>query len=85
VNAAAAGFLSDDTYLVPSADGIVIAYAALDGKPIKMIRAVGPIASSLLVRGNALVFGTGVPSAFGGSKSGLGLSVWTLDGEAPRL
>lgn len=82
-NAAAAGFLSDDTYLVPSADGTVIAYRATDGKPIKMIRAAGPISSSLLVRGNALVFGTGVPPAFGGSKSGMGLSVWTVEGATP--
>jgi polyvinyl alcohol dehydrogenase (cytochrome) len=72
------GFLSNDVYFVGSLDGTIKAYRAADGQVLMTVQAPGPIASSLFVQGDTLIFGTGVPAAFGGKQGGSGVSAYAV-------
>ncbi len=62
----AAGFLSNDVYFVGSLDGTIKGYSAADGKVVYDNKVTGPVGGSLLVDGNTLYVGVGVPKAMGG-------------------
>jgi polyvinyl alcohol dehydrogenase (cytochrome) len=74
----AAGFLANDVYFVGSVDGTIKAYRAADGQVLWTVKAPGSVGSSLLVQGDTLFFGTGVPRAFGG-KGASGVSAYTIN------
>ncbi|MCL4195279.1 MAG: PQQ-binding-like beta-propeller repeat protein, partial [Thermoguttaceae bacterium] len=66
-----AGFLTGDLYLVGSLDGKVRAYRTSDGQCLWTSPADGDgVSTSLLVRGDSLFFGTGVPEWYGGRHGG---------------
>ncbi|MFP5504518.1 MAG: PQQ-binding-like beta-propeller repeat protein [Candidatus Sericytochromatia bacterium] len=78
--ATSAGFLADDLYMVGALDGRVRAFDAQTGKRLWVSHPHGSVASSLVVAGDTLLFGTGVPSAFGG-KPESGLIAYQLGGK----
>lgn len=62
----AGGYLSGDVFFVGSLDGTIKAYDTDDGNVLTMLRAPGAVSSALLVEGDTLYVGIGVPPAFGG-------------------
>lgn len=64
------GFLSSDVYFVPALDGVLRGYRTDDGGAVWSSPAVGAIASSLTVVGDALYCGSAVPQRFGGASGG---------------
>jgi len=66
-----AGYLTGDLYFVGSLDGKVRAYRTSDGQCVWTSPAEGDgVATSLLVHGDMLWFGTGVPGWYGGRHGG---------------
>ena len=75
-----AGFLSKDVYFVPSLDGRIRAYRAVDGKLLwTSPEEGGSLGASLSVSGDLLCAGLGVPEMFGGKGKTGGVSAY-----APR-
>jgi polyvinyl alcohol dehydrogenase (cytochrome) len=70
---ASAGFLSSDVYLVGSLDGTVQAYDDADGSVVASLKAPAGVGSALVVDDETLLFGYGVPQAFGGAGTGHGV------------
>lgn len=68
-----AGVLSSDVYLVPSLDGKIRGYRASDGRKVWTSGGYTSIGSSLVLSGDTLLYGTGVPDKFGGQGTATGL------------
>ncbi len=80
-----AGFLSNDVYFVGSLDGKIRGYRASDGQKVwESSSDQGAVASSLVVAGDTLFSGAGVPSAFGGTPATNGMFAYSLQGNAQQ-
>ncbi len=77
----AAGFLSNDVYFVGSLDGTIKGYRANDGQPVFETKAAAPVGAPLVVVGNTLFVGGGVPKAVGGTQPGSGVWAYSLGGQ----
>lgn len=81
-----AGFLAGDVYFVPSLDGRIRAYSAAGGREVWTSPAHAAVASSVVVEGDLLLFGTGVPPGFGGPDSGeRGVYAYRLGGADAKV
>jgi outer membrane protein assembly factor BamB len=69
------GALASETYFVGSLDGRVRGYRATDGERLWTSPQLASIGSSLVVSGNALIFGTGVIPDFGDKNAPQGKGV----------
>ena len=80
-----APFLANDVWFVGSLDGKVRAYRTSDGKLLWRSDGHGPVASSLIAHRGTLLWGSGVPVAFGGDKGGDGLTAYRIAPEVRAL
>ncbi|CAM3674396.1 PQQ-binding-like beta-propeller repeat protein [Deinococcus saxicola] len=69
--ATGAGYLSNDIYLVGTLSGLIKAFRTSDGQVVWTSGSHPSIASSLVVSGDQLFFGTGVPARFSGQGEGM--------------
>ncbi len=74
----AAGFASEDVYFVGSLDGTVKAYSTKNGQILWQTTAPGPVGAPLIVSGQSLFVGAGVPVANGGVPGTQGLFTYTI-------
>ncbi len=74
----AAGFLSNDVFFVGSLDGTVKGYRASDGKVVFSTKVPAPVGAPLVVVGNTLFVGGGVPQENGGANSNSGVFTYSL-------
>jgi polyvinyl alcohol dehydrogenase (cytochrome) len=77
---ASGGFLANDVYFVGSIDGTINGYNAADGSVLwsGTMPNGSSVASSLVVAGDTLYAGGGVPSSFGGNANPSGLFAFRL-------
>lgn len=67
------GYLAAHVFFVGSLDGTIKGYDADDGTIVTTVKTPGAVGSALLVEGNTLFVGAGVPPAFGGGPGTNGL------------
>ena len=70
------GFLANDVFFVGSLDGTLKAYSAEDGRVLWTGQAPAAVGSPLVVTGDTLLVGYGIPKAFGGVETRSGVAAF---------